>query len=158
VSSQWTNSPPFKTRSHPPSHRQKDSKSTWLGSDLLSLKTAEVPSNAPFPVLKSLELSLEVPNPIPQLYLGAISVPSFLTFHWSGYPIRLSFFLYYIEDSKRGIYIPANMVKKNITIAIIIIILFLILAVAGFGIYAMQNHVSIFSRKRAVDEESGEEG
>lgn len=50
------------------------------------------------------------------------------------------------------------MVKKNITIAIIIIILFLILAVAGFGIYAMQNHVSIFSRKRAVDEESGEEG
>ncbi|KAB8234933.1 hypothetical protein BDV23DRAFT_151636 [Aspergillus alliaceus] len=50
------------------------------------------------------------------------------------------------------------MVQKNIAIAIIIIILFLILAIAGFGIYAMQNHVSFFSKKRAVDEESGEEG
>ena len=48
--------------------------------------------------------------------------------------------------------------KKNNAIALIIIILFLILAVAGFGIYAMQNHVSFFSKKRAVDEESAEEG
>lgn len=48
--------------------------------------------------------------------------------------------------------------KRNITIAVIIIILFLILAIAGFGIYAMQNHVSFFSKKRAVDEESAEEG
>lgn len=50
------------------------------------------------------------------------------------------------------------MVQKNITIAIIIIILFIILAVAGFAIYAMQNHLWFFSRKRAVDEESGEDG
>lgn len=47
--------------------------------------------------------------------------------------------------------------KRNIAIAVIIIILFLVLAAAGFGIYAMQNHVSLFSKKRAVDEESGEE-
>jgi thiol:disulfide interchange protein len=50
------------------------------------------------------------------------------------------------------------MVQKNIAIAIIIIILFIILAIAGFGIYAMQNHVLFFSKKRAVDEESAEEG
>ncbi|THC99138.1 hypothetical protein EYZ11_001389 [Aspergillus tanneri] len=48
--------------------------------------------------------------------------------------------------------------KRNITIAVIIIILFLFLVVAGFGIYAMQNHISFFSKKRAIDEESGEEG
>jgi thiol:disulfide interchange protein len=50
------------------------------------------------------------------------------------------------------------MVKKNITIAIIIIVIFIILALAGFGIYAMQNHVSFFSGKRAVDEETADEG
>lgn len=45
--------------------------------------------------------------------------------------------------------------KQNITIAVIIIVLFILLAIAGFMIWAMQNHVSFFSKKRAVDEESG---
>lgn len=55
-------------------------------------------------------------------------------------------------------YTPAIMVKRNITIAIIIIVLFLILALAGFAIWAVQNHVSFFSKKREGDEESAEEG
>lgn len=49
------------------------------------------------------------------------------------------------------------MVKENVTIAIIIVVLFVVLALAGYGIYAVQNHVSFFSRRRAVDEESGED-
>ncbi|KAJ6049471.1 hypothetical protein N7444_006187 [Penicillium canescens] len=48
------------------------------------------------------------------------------------------------------------MVKRNITIAIIIIVLFLILAIAGFAIYAVNNHVSFFSKKKG-DEESVED-
>lgn len=48
------------------------------------------------------------------------------------------------------------MVQRNITIAIIIIVLFLILALAGFAIWAVQNHVSFFSRKRDADEESAD--
>ena len=51
------------------------------------------------------------------------------------------------------------MVKRNIVIAIIIIVLFLILAIAGFAIYAVQNHVSIFGRGRGEkDEESADGG
>lgn len=50
------------------------------------------------------------------------------------------------------------MVKRNIAIAIIIIILFIVVAIAAFTIYAFQNRISIFSKRRAVDEESGEEG
>lgn len=47
------------------------------------------------------------------------------------------------------------MVQRNITIAIIIIVLFIILAIAGFAIYAVQNHVSIFSKtEKEIDEES----
>ena len=42
----------------------------------------------------------------------------------------------------------------NDVIAAIIIVLFVLLAIAGFAIYAAQNHVSFFSPKRAVDEES----
>lgn len=49
------------------------------------------------------------------------------------------------------------MVKENVTIAIIIVVLFVVLALAGYGIYAVQNHVSFFSRRRAVDEESGDD-
>lgn len=47
--------------------------------------------------------------------------------------------------------------KRNVTIAVIIIILFILLAIAGFMIWAMQNHVSIFSRKKPSDEESASE-
>lgn len=50
------------------------------------------------------------------------------------------------------------MVKENITIAIIIIVLFVVLAIAGFAIWAMQNHVSFFSRKRPSDIESADDG
>lgn len=50
------------------------------------------------------------------------------------------------------------MVKKNIAIAIIIIILFIVLAITAWIIYAYKNRISIFSKRRAVDEESGEEG
>jgi flagellar basal body-associated protein FliL len=48
------------------------------------------------------------------------------------------------------------MVKRNVAIAIIIIVLFLLLALAGFAIWAVQNHVSFFSKKREPDEESAE--
>lgn len=50
------------------------------------------------------------------------------------------------------------MVKKNIAIAIIIIILFIVLAITAWTIYAFKNRISIFAKRRAVDEESGEEG
>lgn len=50
------------------------------------------------------------------------------------------------------------MVQRNITIAIIIIVLFLILAIAGFAIWAVQNHVSFFSKKQQPDEESADGG
>ncbi|CDM34595.1 unnamed protein product [Penicillium roqueforti FM164] len=48
------------------------------------------------------------------------------------------------------------MVQRNITIAIIIIILFLLLAIAGFAIWAVQSHVSFFSRKKETDAESAD--
>lgn len=47
------------------------------------------------------------------------------------------------------------MVKYNITIAIIIVVLFILLALVAFAIYAVQNHVSFFSKKKEVDAESG---
>ncbi|KGO74719.1 hypothetical protein PITC_083280 [Penicillium italicum] len=50
------------------------------------------------------------------------------------------------------------MVKRNITIAIIIIILFLLLALAGFAIWGVNNHVSFFSKKKEVDAESADGG
>jgi thiol:disulfide interchange protein len=49
------------------------------------------------------------------------------------------------------------MVKQNVAIALIIIILFIVLALAGFGIYALQNHAVFFSRKRQADEEEGDD-
>jgi flagellar basal body-associated protein FliL len=50
------------------------------------------------------------------------------------------------------------MVKRNMTIAIIIIVLFLLLALAGFAIYAVNNHVSFFSKTKEGDAESAAEG
>ena len=82
--------------------------------------------------------------PFLKVLLAFICIPTF--------PLRSI----YIHTSPRGEE-PNEMVKKNITIAIIIIVIFIILALAGFGIYAMQNHVSFF-KKRAVDEETVEEG
>ena len=49
------------------------------------------------------------------------------------------------------------MVQGNVTIAIIIVVLFVVLAVAGFAIYSVQHRLSFFSRRRAVDEESGDD-
>ncbi|KAJ5984111.1 hypothetical protein N7481_006210 [Penicillium waksmanii] len=54
------------------------------------------------------------------------------------------------------VHTSAIMVKRNVAIAIIIIVLFLLLALAGFAIWAVQNHVSFFSKKRDPDEESAE--
>lgn len=51
----------------------------------------------------------------------------------------------------------ATMVKENVAIALIIIILFIVLALVGFGIYALQNHAVFFWRRRQGDEEEGEE-
>ncbi len=45
------------------------------------------------------------------------------------------------------------MVKQNIAIAIIIIVLFIILSLVAFGIYAAQNQVSIFARRKAETDE-----
>ncbi|EEA26167.1 hypothetical protein PMAA_072450 [Talaromyces marneffei ATCC 18224] len=43
--------------------------------------------------------------------------------------------------------------QQNDVIALIVILLFVLLAAVGFVIYAMQNHVLFFSRKRVGDEE-----
>jgi len=45
------------------------------------------------------------------------------------------------------------MVQQNIVIAIIIIVLFVVLAGIGYGIWAVQNQVSFFGRRRMSDEE-----
>lgn len=49
------------------------------------------------------------------------------------------------------------MVKENVAIALIIIILFIVLALVGFGIYALQNHAVFFWRRRQGDEEEGDD-
>jgi tryptophan-rich sensory protein len=48
------------------------------------------------------------------------------------------------------------MVQRNMTIAIIIIVLFILLAIAGFAIWAANNHVSFFSKKKEGDAESAD--
>jgi cytochrome c-type biogenesis protein CcmE len=46
------------------------------------------------------------------------------------------------------------MVKANIVIAIIVICLFVVLGIVGWGIYAIQNRVSLFAKKtELIDEE-----
>lgn len=46
------------------------------------------------------------------------------------------------------------MVARNIAIFIIIITLFIVLALIGYGIYAVQNRVSLFARReKEMDEE-----
>ena len=46
------------------------------------------------------------------------------------------------------------MVQRNIVIAIIVIVLFVVLALVGYGIYAVQNRVSLFAkREKEIDEE-----
>lgn len=45
------------------------------------------------------------------------------------------------------------MVQRNDVIAIIVIVLFAVLAVVGYMIYAFQNQVSLFSKRRVIDEE-----
>jgi len=47
------------------------------------------------------------------------------------------------------------MVARNIVVAIIIIVLFVVLAIVGYIIYALQNQVSLFGRRRPVDDEEG---
>ncbi|KAL9104252.1 MAG: hypothetical protein Q9163_000800 [Psora crenata] len=43
--------------------------------------------------------------------------------------------------------------KRNLVVAVIIIILFLVLALVGYGIYALQNRVSISRKPPSEDEE-----
>jgi hypothetical protein len=46
------------------------------------------------------------------------------------------------------------MVARNLVIFIIIIIMFVVLALIGYGIYAVQNRVSLFARReKEIDEE-----
>lgn len=45
------------------------------------------------------------------------------------------------------------MVRANITIAIIVIVLFVVLAIVGFGIYAIQNRMSLFAKKQEIMDE-----
>jgi hypothetical protein len=46
------------------------------------------------------------------------------------------------------------MVARNLVIFIIIIIMFVVLALIGYGIYAVQNRVSLFARReKELDEE-----
>lgn len=42
------------------------------------------------------------------------------------------------------------MVRANIAIAIIVICLFVVLAIVGWGIYAIQNRVSLFAKKQEI--------
>ena len=50
------------------------------------------------------------------------------------------------------------MVKRNIVIAIIIIILFVVLAIVGYVIYAIQNRISLFGRRRLAEVEDDDDG
>lgn len=45
------------------------------------------------------------------------------------------------------------MVRRNDVIAIIVLVLFFVLAVVGWFIYAFQNQVSLFAKRRPIDEE-----
>jgi hypothetical protein len=46
------------------------------------------------------------------------------------------------------------MVARNMVIFIIILIMFIVLALIGYGIYAVQNRVSLFAkREKEMDEE-----
>ena len=46
------------------------------------------------------------------------------------------------------------MVQRNIVVAIIIIVLFVVLAAVGYGIYAIQNQLSLTRNRRGeLDEE-----
>ena len=46
------------------------------------------------------------------------------------------------------------MVQQNVVIAIIVLSLFVVLALVGYGIYAVQNRVSLFARgEKELDEE-----
>jgi uncharacterized membrane protein len=45
------------------------------------------------------------------------------------------------------------MVQRNYVIAIIVITLFVVLALVGYAIYAIQNRVSLFAKRKEVDEE-----
>ena len=46
------------------------------------------------------------------------------------------------------------MVARNLVIAIIIIVMFVVLALVGYGIYAVQNKVSLFAKgEKEIDEE-----
>lgn len=45
------------------------------------------------------------------------------------------------------------MVQRNIVVAIIIIVLFVVLAAVGYGIYAIQNQLSMRRGGRELDEE-----
>lgn len=48
------------------------------------------------------------------------------------------------------------MVRRNIVIAIIIICLFVVLAIVGYIIYAVQNRISLFGRRRIIEVEDDE--
>jgi len=43
--------------------------------------------------------------------------------------------------------------QRNLVIAVIIIVLFTVLALVGYAIYAVQNRVSLFGRRRIVEED-----
>jgi cytochrome c-type biogenesis protein CcmE len=45
------------------------------------------------------------------------------------------------------------MTRQNIVIAIIVICLFVVLAIVGWGIYAIQNRVSLFAKKQEIIDE-----
>ena len=50
-----------------------------------------------------------------------------------------------------------KMVRRNIVVAIIIIVLFILLALVGYGIYAIQARVSGLNRRQS-DEDDVEDG
>ena len=48
------------------------------------------------------------------------------------------------------------MVARNLVIFIIILVMFIILALIGYGIYAVQNRVSLFARREKEPDEEEE--
>ena len=48
------------------------------------------------------------------------------------------------------------MVARNLVIFIIILVMFIILALIGYGIYAVQNRVSLFAKREKEGDEEEE--
>jgi hypothetical protein len=58
-----------------------------------------------------------------------------------------------VERISKTADLSGTMPRQNVVIAIIVICLFVVLAIVGWGIYAIQNKVSIFAKKEEIPDE-----